>query len=460
MAALADEEPDRENGNSGNGWLQYVDVKPGANLKHALLSPYSSNACLETPGNPLQLFSILGESEGPCVCLYDSNSKSCVKIISSDHVGGGFETLKTKRIGVIHTNHAFYSNELFVAAYSSSVYIFKISSLDDDANASNSKPVALKLVRQFTNLNFQVLDVGISKWTTHPSDDDTLSLKDSYVLVLGGSAGAFMYTFETQLLENDEKDCCVVENSLLRQLKSSQYCVSNVAVGHVTNLVSMACKDGRCMVLDYGHGYDKGSTVTSEYRISTDKTDGRITDLAFNSDDTLLIVSFWPGHVYVYKPAAIETVGNKASLWLQTYCLPSINLTTSSDINFPRFSPSMNPTVFSVAHLGKHDVVFIYQGRFDRWVVVDPRSGRRYFLVERMIGFELKRLLSPAREIGGSDDYSFHERISAFCITAIKCFHRESHEKTVNNCIREDCNFEIEFVCLTNKKVYQFRIRV
>ena len=32
--------------------------------------------------------------------------------------------------------------------------------------------------------------------------------------------------------------------------------------------------------------------------------------------------------------------------------------------------------------------------------------------------------------------------------TAIKCFHRESHEKTVNNCIREDCNFEIEFVCL------------
>ena len=130
---------------------------------------------------------------------------------------------KTERIGVIHTNHAFCSNELFVAAYSSSVYIFKISSLDDDANASNSKPVALKLVRQFTNLNFQVLDVGISKWTTHPSD--ALSLKDSYVLVLGGSAGAFMYTFETQLLENDEKDCCVVENSLLRQLKSSQYCV-------------------------------------------------------------------------------------------------------------------------------------------------------------------------------------------------------------------------------------------
>ena len=53
-----------------------------------------------------------------------------------------------------------------------------------------------------------------------------------------------MYTFETQLLENGENGSCVVENSLLRQLKSSQYCVSNVAVGHVTNLVSMACKDG------------------------------------------------------------------------------------------------------------------------------------------------------------------------------------------------------------------------
>ena len=36
MAALIDEEPDRENGDSDNGWLQYVDVKPGANLKHAL----------------------------------------------------------------------------------------------------------------------------------------------------------------------------------------------------------------------------------------------------------------------------------------------------------------------------------------------------------------------------------------------------------------------------------------
>ena len=183
MAALADEELGRVNEDSGgNGSLQYVDVKPGANLKHALLSPYSSNAYLETLGDSLQLFSLLGESEGPCICLYDSNSKSCVKTISANHGGGGFETRKMERIGVIHTNHAFCSNELFVAAYSSSVYIFKISSLDNDANSRNSKHTVLKLVRKFTNLNFQVLDIGISKWTTHPSEGDALSPKDSTYL--------------------------------------------------------------------------------------------------------------------------------------------------------------------------------------------------------------------------------------------------------------------------------------
>ena len=458
MAGLADDEVWSDE-SLGDSLLPYVDVKPGANLKHALLSPHSSGMNLETPGGTRGLFSVLGESEGPCVCLYDSASKSCVKRISPDLGGAGFETRKAKRIGVIHTNHAFYSSELYVAACNSSVYIFKICPLDNDADNGGPKSTGLKLVRKFINLNFQVLDIGVSKWTTHSNDDDTLPCKDAYVFVLGSLAGAFMYTCETHLLENEEDGSCIAENNLLRQIKSSQYSVSNVAVGHATALVSMACKDGRCMVVEYGREHGRESTVAAEYRISTDKADGRITDLAFNNDDTLLIVSFWPGHVYVYKPAVVEMAGKMASLWLQTYCLPSINLLSNSDIKFPRFSPSMNPTVFTVAHLDTHDMIFIYQGRFAKWVVVNPRSGKRYFHVEKMIGNKLQQLLTPAREIGGSDDYSFHERISAFCITAIKSVRQEPSKQKAGDWISENCIFEITFVCLTNKKMYQFRIR-
>ena len=51
-----------------------------------------------------------------------------------------------------------------------------------------------------------------------------------------------------------------------------------------------------------------------------------------------------------------------------------------------RFSPSINPTMFSIVRMNDAiDVLFIYQGRFDKWIVVNPLNGIRYYKIEKLI---------------------------------------------------------------------------
>ena len=62
-----------------------ITTKPGANLKNTLISPYSNNADImlqnnivkdnddDNKRNNIQLFSLLGELNGPCISLYDNN---------------------------------------------------------------------------------------------------------------------------------------------------------------------------------------------------------------------------------------------------------------------------------------------------------------------------------------------------------------------------------------------------
>ena len=99
------------------------------------------------------------------------------------------------------------------------------------------------------------------------------------------------------------------------------------------------------------------NNIIDEFKIYMEKSDGRITDISFNCDDTILAISFWFGQVYVYKCITSPTTtkimndgGNNNTnnkIWIQTYCLPSIVLSLHQEKkDNRRFSPSINPTMF------------------------------------------------------------------------------------------------------------------
>ena len=91
-----------------------ITTKPGANLKNTLISPYSNNADImlqnnifkdnddDNKRNNIQLFSLLGELNGPCISLYDNNNFNIVKHITLDN---SKNTVNNDYNSVIHTSH-------------------------------------------------------------------------------------------------------------------------------------------------------------------------------------------------------------------------------------------------------------------------------------------------------------------------------------------------------------------
>ena len=160
-----------------------ITTKPGANLKNTLISPYSNNAYImlqnnivkdnddDNKQNNIQLFSLLGELNGPCISLYDNNNFNIVKHITLDN---SKNNVNNDNNSVIHTSHRFYLNELYIAIYGTNIYIYKIK---------NDKII---LFLQFVNLNFQILDMDVSKWMISNNN----KYVEQYIFVFGSPAGA------------------------------------------------------------------------------------------------------------------------------------------------------------------------------------------------------------------------------------------------------------------------------
>ena len=152
---------------------------------------------------------------------------------------------------------------------------------------------------------------------------------------------------------------------------------------------------------------------------------------------------------------------------------------------YPRFSPSVNPTIFTFVRVNnKTDILFIYQGRFNRWIVVNPLNGVRYFEVEHLIDRKLN--ITNRNNIhdgtNNADDNMFCECINGFCIIGMekkkkkndatsptKEMEKEGDQVMLtkeffdadsggNN--NEDEMVEMVVVCITNKKLYQFTIGI
>ena len=196
---------------------------------------------------------------------------------------------------VVHTSHGFYLNKLFIATHGTNIYIYKIV---NDKNNTNGPPM-LKLMIRFINLNFQILDVDVSKWVTQETINN--NREEEYIFAFGSPAGGFIYKHECKLFDNNSHKECVMENAMIQQFKSSQYNISNITLGHQKHIVAIGCKDGRCFIVNQDSKKNNNNHVSNESKIYMEKSDGRITDMSFNNDDTMLAISFWHGHVYVYK---------------------------------------------------------------------------------------------------------------------------------------------------------------
>ena len=106
-----------------------------------------------------------------------------------------------------------------------------------------------------------------------------------------------------------------------------------------------------------------------------------------------------------------------------------------------RFSPSINPTMFSIVRMNDViDVLFIYQGRFDKWIVVNPLNGIRYYKIEKLIVNGLinekkKRMLAMAKSQEEEDTETI-ERVTGFCISNM--MKKQKEQKTMMDVIEKD----------------------
>ena len=476
-----------------------ITTKPGANLKNTLISPYSNNAYImlqnnifkdnddDNKQNNIQLFSLLGELNGPCISLYDNNNYNIVKHITLDN---SKNNVNNDNNSVIHTSHCFYLNELYIAIYGTNIYIYKIK---------NDKII---LFLQFINLNFQILDMDVSKWMISNNNNKYV---EQYIFVFGGPAGAFIYKHDCNNGNNNNE--IIQNNNTIKSFKSSEYNISNIALGHIKPIIAIACKDGRCIIMKHHHHHNQvevvdddlltttsnNNNIIDEFKIYMEKSDGRITDISFNCDDTILAISFWFGQVYVYKcitsPLTTKIMndgGNNNTnnkIWIQTYCLPSIVLSLHQEKkDNRRFSPSINPTMFSIVRMNDAiDVLFIYQGRFDKWIVVNPLNGIRYDKIEKLIVNGLinekkKRMLAMAKSQEEEDTETI-ERVTGFCISNM--MKKQKEQNTMMDVIEKDISsntmigkqeeesshffplndetmMEITLICFTNKSLYRF----